>query len=66
MTLPEDTVLTAPRQMQPLCIMLPMGLWFALPDTWANRRGAMILLRGLHQRDGRPLVTYEHLAQALG
>ena len=66
MTLPEDTVLTAPRQTQPLCIMLPMGLWFELPDTWANRRGAMILLRGLHQRDGRPLVTYEYLAQALG
>ena len=66
MTLPEDTVLTAPRQTQPLCIMLPLGLWFELPDTWANRRGAMILLRGLHQRDGRPLVTYEYLAQALG
>jgi len=46
--------------------MLPMGMWFELPDTWTNRRGAMILLRGLHQRDGRPLVTYEYLAQALG
>jgi transposase-like protein len=43
-----------------------MGLWFELPDTWANRRGAMILLRGLRRRDGWPLVTYEHLAQALG
>ncbi len=39
---------------------------FALPDTWATRRGAMIVLRGLHRCDGWPLVTYEHLAQALG
>ncbi len=66
MTPTEDSVSTAPRQALPLCIMLPMGMWFALPDTWANRRGAMILLRGLHQHDGRPLVTYEYLAQALG
>jgi transposase-like protein len=43
-----------------------MGLWFERPDTWANRRGAMILLRGLPRRDGWPLVTYEHLAHALG
>jgi hypothetical protein len=43
-----------------------MGLWFELPDTPANRRGAMILLRGLHRRDGWPLVTYERLAQQLG
>src|SRR5688500_2925342 len=28
--------------------------------------GAIILLRGLHRRDGWPLVTYEHLAQQLG
>ena len=66
MTPTEDTVSTAPRQTQPMCNLLPMGLWFELPDTWANRRGAMILLRGLHQPDGRPLVTYEYLAQALG
>ncbi len=66
MTSIEDSVSTVPRQALPLCIMLPMGLWFELPDTWANRRGAMILLRGLRQRDGRPLVTYEHLAQELG
>ena len=50
----------------PFYILLPMGLWFELPDTPANRRGAMILLRGLHRRDGWPLVTYEHLAQELG
>jgi len=66
MTQTEDSGSTAPRQPDTLCILLPMGLWFELPDTWANRRGAMILLRGLRRRDGWPLVTYEHLAQALG
>ena len=43
-----------------------MGLWFELPDTPANRRGAIILLRGLPRRDGWPLVTDERLAQPLG
>jgi hypothetical protein len=43
-----------------------MGLWFELPDTPANRRGAMILLRGLPRRDGWPWVTDERLAQQLG
>jgi transposase-like protein len=66
MTQTEDSGSTEPRQPATLCILLPMGLWFELPDTWANRRGAMILLRGLRRRDGWPLVTYEHLAHALG
>jgi hypothetical protein len=66
MTQNEDTGSAAPRHPATLQSLLPMGLWFALPDTWANRRGAMILLRGLHRRDGWPLVTYEHLAHALG
>jgi transposase-like protein len=66
MTLREDTGSPDLRQPDTLCILLPMGLWFELPDTWANRRGAMILLRGLRRRDGWPLVTYEHLAHALG
>jgi hypothetical protein len=66
MTQSEDTGSAHPRQPETLCILLPMGLWFALPDTWSNRRGAMILLRGLHRRDGWPLVTYKYLAQALG
>lgn len=43
-----------------------MGVWCALPATGANRRGAMSLLRGLHRRDGWPLVPYEPLAHALG
>jgi hypothetical protein len=66
MTHTEDSGSTEPRQPDTLCILRPMGLWFARPDTWANRRGAMILLRGLRRRDGWPLVTYEHLAPALG
>lgn len=66
MTQTEESASAAPRQPDTLCILLPMGLWFALPDTWANRRGAMILLRGLRRRDGWPLVTSEHLAHALG
>ena len=66
MTQSEENGSAQPRPPDTLCILLPMGLWFALPDTWANRRGAMILLRGLHRRDGWPLVTYEHLAHALG
>jgi transposase-like protein len=55
-----------PKQPQTFQLFLPMGLWFELPDTPANRRGAIILLRGLHRRDGWPLVTYERLARELG
>jgi transposase-like protein len=55
-----------PKPPQTFQLLLPMGLWFELPDTPANRRGAMIVLRGVHRRDGWPLVTYEHLAQQLG
>jgi hypothetical protein len=66
MTQTEESGSTEPRQPDTWCILLPMGLWCALPDTWANRRGAMILLRGLRRRAGWPLVTYAHLAQALG
>jgi transposase-like protein len=66
MTHSEDTDSAPLRQPETFQILLPMGLWFELPDTWSNRRGAMILLRGLHRRDGWPLVTYEHLAQELG
>src|SRR5687768_9917545 len=61
---PNGSALPKPPEIFQL--FLPMGLWFELPDTPANRRGAIILLRGLHRRDGWPLVTYEHLAQQLG
>src|SRR5712691_5295490 len=66
MTPKEDTGSPAPTQADPLCLLLPLGLWLEIPDTWANRRGIMILLRCLRRDDGRPLVTYEHMAQALG
>jgi transposase-like protein len=66
MTQTEDTGLAPSKQAPPLCILLPLGLWLAVPDTWANRRGVMILLRWLRRADGRPLVTYEQIAQALG
>ncbi|MGH2542993.1 MAG: hypothetical protein ACRDIB_09360 [Ardenticatenaceae bacterium] len=55
-----------PKQPPTFQLFLPMGLWFELPDTPANRRGAIILLRGLHRRDGWPLATDERLAQQLG
>ncbi len=66
MTQSEDNGSAQPRQPKTFQVLLPMGMWFELPDTWSNRRGAMILLRGLHRRDGWPLVTYEHLAQEMG
>ncbi len=66
MTQHHHTVAMASGQGEPLCIVLPLGLWLEMPDTWANRRGIMILLRCLRAPDGRPLVTYEQIAQALG
>jgi hypothetical protein len=66
MTQTEDTGSPEPKHADPLCLLLPLGLWLELPDTRANRRGIMILSRCLRRADGRPLVTYEHIAQALG
>jgi hypothetical protein len=66
MTPTENTGVAASKQAPPLCVLLPLGLWLEVPDTWANRRGVMILLRWLRRADGRPLVTYEQIAQALG
>jgi hypothetical protein len=66
MTQNEASGSAASRQPPPLCLLLPMGLWCALPDTWANRRGAMIVLRGWRRRAGWPLVTDAYLAQACG
>jgi hypothetical protein len=60
----EASASTAPRPPDPLGILLPMGLWCALPDTWANRRGAMMVWRGLRQRAGWPWVTSAPLAHA--
>src|SRR5918992_4612132 len=66
MTQNHPTGSATPKPPEIFQLFLPMGLWFELPDTPSNRRGAMILLRGLHRRDGWPLVTYERLAQQLG
>jgi len=66
MTQTDDTGLAASKPVPPWHVLLPVGLWLEVPDTWANRRGVMILLRWLRRADGRPLVTYEHIAQALG
>src|SRR5688500_20383418 len=60
---PNGSALPKPPEI--IQLFLPMGLWFELPDAPANRRGAIILLRGSHRRDGWPLVTSEHLAQPL-
>jgi hypothetical protein len=61
-----ETSAAQPSQPATLCILLPMGLWLELPETWSKRRGAMSLWRGLYRRDGWPWVTYAHLAQAWG
>lgn len=66
MTQTENTGLASSKQAPPLCVLLPLGLWLEVPDTWSNRRGMMLLLRWWRRADGRPLVTYEHIAQALG
>lgn len=66
MTQNEESGSAESRHPPTLWLLLPMGLWFELPDTWAHRRGAMIVLRGLRRRDGWPLGTSEYLAQEFG
>jgi hypothetical protein len=66
MTQTEDIGSPASKPAALLYLLLPLGLWLELPDTWANRRGIMILRRCLRRADGRPLVPDEHIAQALG
>ena len=51
----EDTGSAAPRHPETLQILLPRGLWCELPYL-GQPPWAMILLRGLHRRDGWPLV----------
>ena len=62
----EDRADTIAEQAKWLQLKLPGGLWVEMPDTWANRRGLMIMLRCLRTPAGRPLVTYERLAAGLG
>ena len=53
-------------QLKRLWLPLPGGLWVEMADSWANRRGRMIFLRCLRTAAGRPLVSYERLAEGLG
>lgn len=62
----EDTAESGEEQVETLLLKLPGGLWVEMPETGSNRRGLMIFLRCLHTAEGRPLVTYEQLAEALG
>jgi transposase-like protein len=62
----EDTDCVEPKQAEPLQIKLPGGLWLEMADSWTNRRGLMIFLRCLRRPDGRPLLTYEQIANQLG
>lgn len=67
MTCPEeDTVFSASVQVQTLRLPVCEGVALEIPDSWANRRGAMIFLRCLRNEEGQPLLTYERIAQMLG
>ena len=54
------------EQEQTVCVRLTEEVRLEFPDTWANRRGLMIFLRCLREAEGRPLVTYEWIADQLG
>ena len=62
----EDTDFLESEQAEPLQMKLPGGLWLEMADSWTNRRGLMIFLRTLRRPDGRPLMSYEGIAQQLG
>ena len=66
MTQSDETGSAPPRQPATCCLLLPMGWWCALPDPWSNRRGAMILGRGVPRRAGWPVVPDAPLAPAWG
>ena len=62
----KDTFTSIPEQAEWMWLTLPGGLWVEMPDTWANRRSLMIVLRCLRKADGRPLVSFEQLAEKMG
>ena len=62
----ENNVLPSGEQVEWLWLTLPGGWWVEMPDTGSNRRGLMIFLRCLRTAEGRPVVTFERLAEALG
>lgn len=47
-------------------VMLAQGNYLEVVDTWNNRKLLMILLRLLKGADGKPLMTFEEIAKALG
>jgi len=63
---PEDSLGREEKQEEGWSVSLPGGLTLELPDRWANRRGAMIILRSLCTAEGDRLMTYEQIADALG
>jgi hypothetical protein len=66
MTQRQDRPKGALEQAQTVCIRLTEEVRLEFPDTWANCRGLMIFLRCLRDAEGRPLVTYEWIADQLG
>lgn len=62
----ENNVPPSGEQVEWLWLTLPGGWWVEMPDTGSNRRGLMIFLRCLRTAEGRPLVTFERLAEGLG
>jgi len=66
MTMLENNVPPSWEQVEWLWLTLPGGWWVEIPDTASNRRGLMIFLRCLRTAEGRPVVTFERLAEGLG
>ena len=62
----ENNALPSLEQVEWLWLTLPEGWWVEMPDTGSNRRGLMIFLRCLRTAAGRPVVTFERLAEGLG
>lgn len=62
----ENNVPPSGEQVEWFWLTLPGGWWVEMPDTGSNRRGLMIFLRCLRTAAGRPLVTFERLAEGLG
>jgi len=61
----KDSAAPCEEQVKTILLKLPGGMWVEMPETGANRRGLMIVLRCLRTAEGRPLVTYERLAEEL-
>ena len=62
----ENNVPSSGEQVEWLWLTLPGGWWVEMPDTGSNRRGLMFFLRCLRTAEGRPVVTFERLAEGLG